>query len=202
MAENQRQAYGLTILKNNHAQVRRLRKQTGLPSIHGNKFWKSTYLLMDYLHEYPPKAGARVLEIGCGWGLGGIFCAKAFNSQVTALDADEKVFPYLQLHAELNGVSVETWKCRYERVRKIDLKAFDVVIAADVCFWDSMVNPLYNLVRRAHQAGDIRVVMSDPGRSTFRQMAGRCEESMDAEYNSWYAPEPNSATGVVLELRV
>jgi cyclopropane fatty-acyl-phospholipid synthase-like methyltransferase len=45
-----------------------------------------------------------VLELGCGWGLVGIACAKTFQAQVTGLDADAAVFPYLQLHAARNGV--------------------------------------------------------------------------------------------------
>lgn len=203
MAQTQphaRQAFGLTILKNSHSDIRRLRQQTGYPSIHGNKFWKSTYLLMDYLQANPPKQRARILEIGCGWGLAGIFAAKAFKTQVTALDADDTVFPYLQHHAELNGVKVDTWKCRYEKITKQHLANFDYMIAADICFWDSMVHPLYNLVRRAYQVGSVRVIMSDPGRPTFRTMAERCTDKLGAQYNDWIVPHPHNASGLVLDM--
>jgi predicted nicotinamide N-methyase len=199
-SSHERQAFGLTILKNSHKEIRRLRRETGYPSIHGNKFWKSTYLLMDYLQEYPPANGARILEIGCGWGLAGIFCAKKFGARVTALDADKTVFPYLQMHAQLNGVQVETWQRRYEQVTKSDLAQFDMVIAADVCFWDSMVKPLYNLTRRAAQVGSLRVVMTDPGRPTFRGMAELCMEKLGAEYDNWSVPHPHNASGLVVDL--
>lgn len=199
-AAHERQAFGLTILKNSHKEVRRLRREAGYPSIHGNKFWKSTYLLMDYLAEFPPPKGARILEIGCGWGLAGIFCAKKFKAQVTALDADSTVFPYLQLHAKLNGVEVETWRRRYEQVTKADLAEFDMVIAADVCFWDQMVKPLYNLTRRASQVGGVRVVMTDPGRPTFSAMAEMCVDKLGAEYDDWAVPHPHNASGLVVDL--
>lgn len=199
-AAHERQAFGLTILKNSHKEVRRLRREAGYPSIHGNKFWKSTYLLMDYLTEFPPPKGARILEIGCGWGLAGIFCAKKFKAQVTALDADSTVFPYLQLHAKLNGVEVETWRRRYEQVTKADLAEFDMVIAADVCFWDQMVKPLYNLTRRASQVGGVRVVMTDPGRPTFSAMAEMCVDKLGAEYDDWAVPHPHNASGLVVDL--
>ena len=198
---HERQAFGLTILKNSHSDIRRLRREAGYPSIHGNKFWKSTYLLMDYLQEFPPAKGARILEIGCGWGLAGIYCAKRFKANVTALDADKTVFPYLELHAQLNGVSIETWQCRYERITKADLAHFDLVIGADVCFWDTMIAPLYNLTRRAAQVGNVRVVMTDPGRPTFSAMAEKCMEKLGAEYDNWAVPHPNNASGLVMDLK-
>ncbi len=194
----ERRAFGLSILKNSHPDIRKLRKETGEPTIHGNKFWKSTYLLMDYLNEYPPKKGARILEIGCGWGLGGIYCAKTFKAKVTSLDADSTVFPYLEKHAEINGVKVKTWKCRYENVRKQDLRNFDLVIGADICFWDEMVKPLYNLTKRAHSCG-VRLVMTDPGRPTFRDLGDKAETKLGAFYDNWMTPAPYNATGIVLD---
>ena len=49
-----------------------------------------------------------MLELGCGWGLVGMACAKTFQAQVTGLDADAAVFPYLQLHAQRNEVHMAT----------------------------------------------------------------------------------------------
>ena len=193
-----RHGYGLTILKNSHPDIRKLRRETGYPTIHGNKFWKSTFLLMDYLSEFPPEEGARILEIGCGWGLAGIYAAKTFGAQVTSLDADDKVFPYLLHHATLNGVSVTPWKARYEQVTKSHLAEFDLLIAADVCFWDAMTKPLFNLARRATQM-DTRVVMTDPGRPPFREMAEMCADKLGALYDDWSVPHPYNATGLVLD---
>jgi len=195
----ERTAYGLKILKNSHPDIRKLRQQTGTPSIHGNKFWKSTLLLMDYLKENPPKKRAKVLEVGCGWGLAGIFCAKEFGAKITSLDADDAVFPYLQYHAMINGADVKTWKCRYENIRRQDLADFDLMIGADICFWDSMVKPLYNLARRA-KAANVRVVMTDPGRPTFRELSGKAADKLGAYYDNWITPHPNNASGLVLDV--
>lgn len=196
----QRKAFGLTIMKNSHPDIRKLRRETGDPAIHGNKFWKSTYLLMDYLNEYPPVKKPRVLEIGCGWGLAGIYCAKRFKARVTSLDADETVFPYLIYHAEINGVEVEPWKCRYEKIRKADLEGFDLIIGADICFWDSMVSPLYNLAKRVYQVGDTRMVLTDPGRPPFSEMAAKCLTKLGAQWDEWSVPHPHNASGLVLDL--
>lgn len=201
MSNNEFTAFGLRIHKNAHPDMRRLKKTYGTPSIHGNKFWKSTYLLMDFLREYPISRGARVLEVGCGYGLGGIFCAKNFAAKVTSLDADDTVFPYLRHHAQLNCVELETWKCRYERVRKADLAEFDVVIGADICFWDEMSHALYNLARRANQNSKTRVILTDPGRQPFRDMAERAVEKLGADYLDWHVNHPHNASGLVLDIQ-
>ncbi len=69
------------------------------PTLHGHKVWPTSFVLLDYLHQRGVPPQTRVLELGCGWGLVGIACAKMFQAQVTGLDADAAVFPYLQLHA-------------------------------------------------------------------------------------------------------
>ena len=45
--------------------------------------------LMDYLSSWEIPEEAKVLDIGCGWGLAGIYLAKHYQAQVTGLDIDE-----------------------------------------------------------------------------------------------------------------
>ncbi|WOX05792.1 class I SAM-dependent methyltransferase [Microbulbifer pacificus] len=201
MADNNslsRQMFGLTVRKNAHPDMRRLRREAGDASLHGNKFWKSSCLTMDYLTKNPLIKGARVLDLGCGWGLGGIFCAKAFDARVTSLDADPSVFPFAQYHAELNGVEIQTWQCRYEKVTEEALREFDAVIGTDICFWDKLEAPLFNLTRRALRAGVDRIVLVDPGRPPFRQLAERAVEKLDAGYFEWQTQRPIKAKGCIL----
>ncbi len=47
------------------------------------------------------------MEVGCGWGLLSIYCAKNFQAQLTGVDADKNVFPFLKLHAKANGVKIK-----------------------------------------------------------------------------------------------
>jgi predicted nicotinamide N-methyase len=104
----ERHAFGLTMLSPSHPEVRRLQHDAAQPSLHGHKVWPTSFVLLDYLHQRGVSPRARVLELGCGWGLVGIACAKTFQAQVTGLDADAAVFPYLQLHAQRNGVHLAT----------------------------------------------------------------------------------------------
>jgi 16S rRNA G1207 methylase RsmC len=80
-------------LSSSHPEVRRLQHTAARPSLHGQKVWPTSFVLLDYLQQRGVAPQARVLELGCGWGLVGIACAKMFQAQVTGLDADAAVFP-------------------------------------------------------------------------------------------------------------
>lgn len=197
---NSRDVFGIIVRKNSHKDIRRLKRQSAGASIHGNKYWSSTSLLIDYLEANPPPQKTRILEIGCGWGISGIFCAKRYQSIVTSLDADSSVFPFLEYHAGINGVNVQTTVLRYEKITVEMLTNFDMVIASDICFWDEMTQPLTNLIHRCYKAGVQRVVMTDPGRQPFRDMAEVCAEAYDAIYENWSVPHPYNVSGLVLDI--
>lgn len=195
-----RDIFGLVVRKNSHKDIRRLKREIGVATIHGNKFWMSTSLLVDYLLVAPPQSAMKILEIGCGWGISGIYCAKHYAAEVTGLDADSSVLPYAQYHAELNGVSINTTALRYEELTVAMLQQYDMVIASDICFWDEMVDPLIDLIDRCYQAGVQRVVMTDPGRQPFRDMASYCAEKYAALYENWSVPHPYNTSGLVLDI--
>ena len=195
------QACGLYLLRSKHRFVRRLQRAYK-PRIHGYKAWESSFLLMDYLRERPPAPGLRVMEIGCGWGAAGVFCAKAFGAKVTAVDADGDVFPFMQLLATMNGVEVAPLKRPFERLTTRRLAEEQLLVGSDICFWERMVNPLVNLVGRALRGGVPRVVFADPGRTTFYELAARCAKRWNTELTEWYATDPRRAIGEVLEVRL
>ena len=180
----ERHAYGVTILKGSHRRVRDL-KTDHEPEIHGDKFWNTSFLLMDYLqHQGLPKK-AKVMEVGCGWGLAGIYCAREHGAEVTGVDADPNVFPYLHLHAEVNEVSVSTRTALFQDLKKKHLADQDLVIGADICFWDEMVDPLYKLIRKAVKAGVGQVIVADPGRPPFDEVCERAEKKLGGKVKEW-----------------
>ena len=188
----ERHAFGVSILKASHPRVRALKKDHE-PDIHGHKFWTSSYLIMDYLAQQGLPEGARVTEVGCGWGLAGIYCAKSHSARVTGIDADPKVFPYLHLHAEVNEVKVATQTARFEELKKRQLADQDLILGADICFWDSMIDPLHKLICKAVKAGAQQVIIADPGRPPFDQVCERCQRDLDAEVKEWQVDEPRAS---------
>ena len=146
---NARRFRGLTFPNSSHPAIRRLKRAGARPSIHGNKLWKSSSVLIDYLHQHRPEHCRRVIDVGCGWGAAGIWCAKTLGSEVTSVDADHQVMPFLAATAELNGVTTTPQVSRFEKLTTRQLSHFDMLIAADICFWDELVDPVFNMVRRA-----------------------------------------------------
>lgn len=198
--QRERRAFGLTILPTNHPEVRCLQHEAAQPSLHGQKVWRSSFLLMDYLQRRGIPTRARVLELGCGWGLVGIYCAKTFNAHVTGLDADAAVFPYLALHAQLNGVHIQTRQCPFERILPQDLAAFDLIVGADICFWDELVDPLYHLMRHGIAAGVTEILVADPDRPPFNDLCARCVKQGAAEVLDWEITQPVATSGLILRI--
>ena len=181
-----------------HPVIRRVRRQGATPSIHGNKLWKSSRLLMDYLNTHRPQHCKRVLDVGCGWGATGIWCAKTLGADVTAVDADPDVFPFLQATAELNKVEITPLVSRFEKLTTRQLSNFDMLVAADICFWDELVNPVFNMVNRAVKAGVKHILIADPERPTFHDMAQRCVDRHCAEVLPWQTRGPTAARGAIM----
>jgi predicted nicotinamide N-methyase len=191
---------GVTMPTSSHPLIRQIRRQGVNPAIHGNKLWKASRLLIDYLNKNRPAHSARVLDVGCGWGISGIWAAKTLGSKVTSMDADPNVFPFLEASASLNGVTTTSLVSRFEKLTTRQLAEFDMLIAADICFWDELVDPVFNLVNRAVKAGVKHIVIADPERPTFLDMASRCAQRHGAEVLEWQTNSPIRARGALLVL--
>ena len=177
--------HGAILPTSSHPAIRRVRRRDIQPSIHGNKLWKSSCLLIDYLQEKPPENCKSVLDVACGWGISGIWCAKTLDMEVTSLDADRNVFPYLNAVAALNEVTTTTLVAKLERLGVEQLSQFDMLVAADICFWDELARPVANLVGRAVKAGVKKIVIADPERPPFFAMAQQRIKRHCAELLEW-----------------
>lgn len=184
-----RQAYGLRLAAPGHPELRKLQARHA-PVRQGHRLWNATWLLVEYLAEQRLPPGLAVLEVGSGWGLSGIYCARSLGATVTATDVDPEVFPFLRLHAHLNGVEVSTIAAGFDEIPDELLTRSDVLIGADVCFYDDMVPPLFGLVERALDAGVRRVAISDPNRMAFRSLASRCRYELGGMVLNRQVKEP------------
>ncbi len=198
MADHRR-AFGLRILNASHRDIARLKREGHVAEIHGNRFWNSSFLIMDYLRRHPFRKRVRVLEVGCGWGLLGMYCARRFDARVTGIDADSAVGAYLDLHAELNGVKMAFERKRFSQLTVDYLSQFDVLLGADICFWDELTPELFNMIRRARRAGISKVMIADPCRSPFEELADRCDDAFDSvERVEKWLKTPVRASGELL----
>ena len=179
----------MRVLRPSHPDLRSLRSSHN-PSYQGHKLWNATWLLLSYLEREPPKPDSRILEAGCGWGLSSIYCASVCGAEVTAVDVDEEVFPFLRLHARHNNVNIRTLTAGFDEVPGELLRRQDLIIGADICFRAAMIEPLFSLLERALAAGAGKIALSDPGRLAFRSLAAKCVRDLGGVEMAWQVEEP------------
>ena len=173
---------GIKALRSSHPGVRRLkRQQKCYNSAHGNKVWRSSFVLMDYLTTYPPEENTQVLDIGCGWGLTGLFLAKEYGAQVTGIDIDASVAPFLGLQASINDCQIDFQARGFESLSAEELTAFSTIVGTDICFWDELTEPLFELIGLALESGVERIMIADPGRPPFWDLVDLCMQNFAAE---------------------
>jgi predicted nicotinamide N-methyase len=195
-----RNLLGLQLLTARDKRIQQLKRQHRC-AVHGQKVWRSASVLLDYLTEFPLPNNLRILELGAGWGLVGIYCAKNFNAQVTALDVDPAVFPYLQLHAELNEVNITPWIADYAAITREQLTQFDVIIGSDICFWDEQAAQLLPLIENIQQLKR-RAIIADPGRPPFIQVVETLlqqEAANTVAVENWSVPHPYNVNAIILD---
>jgi predicted nicotinamide N-methyase len=190
-------SYGVRAFKSRHVEIKRL-KRLHAPSRFGFRAWASSWLLMDFFSRLGLESGARVMDIGCGWGLAGIYCAKRHDAVVTGIDIDPEVFPYLLLHARINKVKIKTMNTAFQKLTSQQLENTDMLIGADICFWDGLVDPLKHFICRALAEGVRTVVIADPGRHSFYDLASYF--AAQGEVLSWTAERPGPVRGKILRI--
>lgn len=182
MSTHLKQLFGLSIPSSQHPAIRQLKKLHPT-QLHGNKLWASSYLLMHFLQENPLPEGSRILDMGCGWGLLSVFLSKQGHHEITAMDADSHVFPYLQLLQELNQTTgITPLIKRFEELTPEALSQFDVILATDVCFWDEHLAIHEQLIADAIDVGVKTIIYADPARPAFLALAEQCVEEYFAEF--------------------
>lgn len=155
---------------------------------------------MDFLRRCAVPEGSHVMELGCGWGLAGIYCAKAFGAEVTGVDVDPEVFHYLHRHSEINQVQVSTINLGFEEITREHLKGVNVLIGADICFWDRMVDPIRSLISLAMDEDVRLVVLADPGRPPFARLGEFFGKERGGEMLKWATLRPHPIAGRILRI--
>lgn len=194
------QAHGVKCLLSTHPEIRKLKRKYQ-PSYHGNKVWRTNWILIDYLKKTRMIQNGHILDIGCGWGLSGFFLTKSCSTIVTGVDIDTNIKPYFELHMKINkAANIELLNCSFEKIRKKDLEPISAIIGADICFWDSMVRPLKRLINRAKRSSVTKVIIADPGRQPFNDLADYYIENHKAEIVDWSIKKPFDASGKILKI--
>jgi len=81
-----------------------------------------------------------------------------------------------------------------------DLRGFDILVGADICFWDNLTPVLKRLINRALKAGVRMVLIADPGREPFCDLAEYFSKTKGAEILDWRIRSPRKMEGKILKI--
>ena len=94
--------------------------------------WTSSRVLADELHKRPAGRG-RLLELGCGVGFSSLVAA-GLGYETVATDYYAEALEFVEVNAELNGLTTLSTSLLDWRAPPAELGTFDVVTAADVLY--------------------------------------------------------------------
>jgi len=107
------------------------------------KFWEASFVLAEYLLSLRLDTASKILEIGAGMGVVGLFLG-AFGYPVTITDYDEDVLDLLRANVSRNRIDTVS-------VRKLDwLKpdldtSYDVICGSEVIYKEVFFDPLLDM---------------------------------------------------------
>jgi len=127
--------------------------------------WAGGQAVARFLLDHPDQvAGKRVLDFGCGCGIGAIAAARAGARGVVAADIDPRAIEATALNAELNGVQVELTTQDLTGTSAVD---WDVLLAGDM-YYDAQEAAQTTVWLGRQVREGVRVLIGDPGRGFLR----------------------------------
>ena len=133
----------------------------GLPPPFWAFAWAGGQALARYVLDNPMTvAGKRVLDFGAGGGIAAIAALKAGAESALASDLDPFAADAARLNGDANGVSPDA---HVGDATALAPTAFDVILAADVCYDRNQATPATEWLSAA--ARSAVVLIGDPGRS-------------------------------------
>ncbi|KAL4473135.1 hypothetical protein ABPG72_007365 [Tetrahymena utriculariae] len=121
----------------------------------GQIVWRAAEQLAEFIVENKEIFRDKVvLELGAGVGLSGLVCAQ-YAKQVYVTDGNDIVCELMEMNAQYaqnNNVVMEKycWGDNSYLEKRKDVK-FDIIIGADIMFWESSIEPLAITLKQAYE---------------------------------------------------
>lgn len=188
---------GLKYFTGNHPIVKSYSKVSLRPIDFGHKVWASSLVFIDFLSKNDfSLSDKKILEVGCGWGILGLYLAKKFNCDALLTDKDDKVLPLVHSHAELNNLKVDTAAASFTSLTDDQLSRTNAIFGVEVCYSQEAATDLSNLFARACKLGVQQIFIVDPGRPDFLDIV--CKNTY--EFNKKIYELPGTINGKVTKV--
>src|SRR3954454_14762650 len=160
-------------------QLRHEEGGAGRPVPYWARPWPSGVGLAGALHDDPPAAGTRVLELGCGLALPSVIAARA-GADVLATDGSTDAVVFAAHVLALNEVEGEVahvdWSTHGDAL--VARGPFDVVLAADVLYTKANVDAALVLFPRlVAPGGELKI--ADPNRAGAARFLSNFDHETD-----------------------
>ena len=124
--------------------------------------WAGGLAIARYLVDHPEEvAGRRVLDIASGSGLCAIVAMRSGAASAHAVDVDPFSEAAVAVNARANDVRIGFSR---QDLLGASPPQYDVILAGDVCYQETMASRMLDWLRLAAQGGT-RVLLGDPGRT-------------------------------------
>jgi predicted nicotinamide N-methyase len=124
------------------------RKGVGIKDLpYWAKIWDASFLLAYYIGKRPVALGQRILEIGAGMGVVGIYAALG-GHRVTISDINEDALLFAKANALMNGIP-EGRVTRLDWAAPFTDEPYDVIIGSEVVYERETYPMLVEFLRKA-----------------------------------------------------
>lgn len=72
------------------------------------------------------------------------------------------------------------------------------ILAADICFWDELVDPVVAMISMAIESGTKQIIIADPQRAPFLSVCERVLEDFGGELLEWRAEGTRTAGALLV----
>jgi predicted nicotinamide N-methyase len=126
------------------------------------EIWPASVAIARLLMRGRELTGTRVLDVGCGLGLGGV-AAGVRGAHVTFADREPEALAFARFNAEHNGATAVATLV-LDWTQRLPSGPFDLMLLADVTYSESNHNPLLRLIDYALAPGGVALA-ADPYRA-------------------------------------
>ena len=154
--------------------------------------WDSAVILAELMMQIDI-VGKRILEVGCGLGLGSLVLSSR-GADVTCTDIHPEVRPNLEVNTKLNGGKPIPYFDGNWQDENIETRLFDLVIGSDLLYQPD--HPL--LLARfmsCHASEAAQIIVVDPGRGNLPMFGRELDKYGFTRFNEHIGKDVMQANG-------